>query len=361
MIPKILFPAFCIFFALACSPSSAADVIGLSLPLEARLTPVAKRMEFGARIAAEKLNKSGREVELVLVNDGCDIERVSETASSLAKAGAEIVVGPVCFRVAVELAKYAKQENSPVKSMPIVAVNTRNKLLTRLREVDELPLYSLSNAPDAEARAVVDMILPQFQSRPFAILDDGSVYGRALADDIRELSEQAGLRAVVNSNFRPLQTTQIAMLRRLRKSGVEAVFIAAAAEDVVTIANDIRTLRLDWMVATGERGQLLPYAASPGSNMAGMMMVAERQLATDALRQEVGDLGELELENSLLLGHAIVELGAEAIKRKLIDLTGATFETIIGPLTFDQSGRAIPMPFVLSRWRDGAFEVVRDN
>ncbi|NKB51374.1 MAG: ABC transporter substrate-binding protein [Rhizobiaceae bacterium] len=361
MIRKLLTPAICIFVGLTFSPVSAADVIGLSLPLEGRLTPVAQRMEFGARIAARKLNQSGQEVELALVNDGCDVEKVPETADSLEKSQAQIVVGPVCFRVAMELAKYAKQDNSPVKSVPIIALNTRNKLLTRLREVDELPLYSLSNAPDAEARAVVEMILPQFQDRPFALLDDGSVYGRALADDIRELSEQAGLRAVVNSNFRPLQTTQIAMLRRLRKSGVEAVFIAAAAEDVVTIANDIRTLKLNWMVATGERGQLLPYAIAPNSNMAGMMMVAERQLATDALREEIGDLGELELENSLLLGHAIVELAAEAIKRKLTDLSGATFETIIGPLTFDQSGRAAPMPFVLSRWRDGAFEIVRDN
>ena len=89
--------------------------------------------------------------------------------------------------------------------------------MNRLREVEGLSLWSLSNAPDGEARAIVDLVLPQFQNRPYAIIDDGSVYGRALADDIRLLAEEAGSRPILSSNFRPLQTTQISLLRRLRK------------------------------------------------------------------------------------------------------------------------------------------------
>ena len=359
------------FFAGAFLATSvnAAEVIGLSLPLDGRLAPVAKRMEYGAQLAVQKLKQQGRDVELVLVDDGCDVGKSADTANDLLEAKVEIVVGPLCFRVATAMAKEFKQASSATPPIAIIAANTRNKLLQRLREVDLLPLYSLSNAPDSEAQAVVDLILPRFQGRPFAILDDGSVYGRALADDIRDLGEEAGLRAVANSNFRPLQTTQIAMLRRLRKSGVEAVFIAAAAEDVVTIANDIRTLKLDWMVATGERGQLLPYSVTPDSNMSGMLMVRERDLATEEIAAKIGDLAsvgatapdEQEMENSLLWGHALVEIGAEAVRRGRTDLRGQTFETIIGPLTFDAVGRAAPAPFILLQWQDGAFEVVQGN
>ncbi|MEP1207917.1 MAG: ABC transporter substrate-binding protein [Rhizobiaceae bacterium] len=349
------------FAAMAGAPVYAADVIGLTLPLENRLSPVAKRIEFGAQLAAQKLSKSGQSVELALFNDGCDADNAPAIARSLHEAGTKIIIGPVCFRVATALAKHAKESNGAIASIPIITVNTRNKMLNRLREVDELPLYSVSNAPNAEARAVVDLLLPRFGNRPFAILDDGSVYGRALTDDIRELGEQAGLRAVVSSNFRPLQTTQIAMLRRLRKSGVEAVFIAAAAEDVVTIANDIRKLKLNWMIATGERGQLLPYAATPDSNMAGLLMVSEREMATEDRQKQIGDIGELELDNGLLLGHALVEIAAAAIDRGLNDLSGQSFDTIIGQVAFDKNGRASPIPFVASQWRDGVFEVVQGN
>jgi branched-chain amino acid transport system substrate-binding protein len=355
--------------ALAATSVNAAETIGLSLPLDGRLAPVAKRMEYGAQLAVQKLTQQGHDVQLVLVDDGCDVDKATETATTLIDNKVDIVVGPLCFRMATAMAKHFKQATSSIAPMPIIAVNTRNKLLQRLREVDGLSLFSLSNAPHSEARAVVDLILPRFQGRPFAILDDGSVYGRALADDIRDLGEQAGLRAVVNSNFRPLQTTQIAMLRRLRKSGVEAVFIASAAEDVVTITNDIRTLKYDWMVATGERGELLPYSVTADSNMAGMFMVRERKLASDELKQMIGDLAsvgatapdEQELEDSLLWGHALVEIGAEAARRGLTDLSGETFETIIGPLTFDAVGRASPAPFILLQWQDGAFETVQGN
>lgn len=355
--------------ALASTSVMAAEVIGLSLPLDGRLAPVAKRMEYGAQLAAQKLIQKGRDIQLVLVDDGCDVEKAPTVAQNLIDAQAQIVVGPLCFRSATAMAKEFKNKSYANPPKAIITANTRNKLLQRLREVDEVSLFSLSNAPNSEAQAVVDLILPRFQGRPFAILDDGSVYGRALADDIRDLGEPAGLRAVINSNFRPLQTTQIAMLRRLRKSGVEAVFIAAAAEDVVTISNDIRTLKLDWMVATGERGLLLPYSVSADSNMSGMLMVRERGLSNDEIKQKVGDLAsvgatapdEQEIEDSLLWGHALVEIGAEAIKRGLTDLSGETFDTIIGPMTFDAVGRASPAPFILLQWQDGAFEVVQGN
>ena len=355
--------------ALASTSVMAAEVIGLSLPLDGRLAPVAKRMEYGAQLAVQKLVRQGRDVQLVLVDDGCDVDKAPAVAQNLIDAKAEIVVGPLCFRSATAMAKEFKDKAYASPPKAIITTNTRNKLLQRLREVDELSLFSLSNAPNAEAQAVVDLILPRFQGRPFAILDDGSVYGRALADDIRDLGEPAGLRAVVNSNFRPLQTTQIALLRRLRKSGVEAVFIAAAAEDVVTIANDIRTLKLDWMVATGERGQLLPYSITPDSNMSGMLMVRERGLATEEIESKLGDLAsvgatapdEQEIEDSLLWGHALVEIGAEALSRGLSDLSGQTFDTIIGPMTFDAVGRASPAPFILLQWQDGAFEVMQGN
>ncbi|MEP0941617.1 MAG: penicillin-binding protein activator [Rhizobiaceae bacterium] len=353
--------------ALATSSVMAADIIGLSLPLDGRLAPVAKRMEYGAQLAVQKLVRQGQDVQLVLVDDGCDVDKAPETARELINANVEVVVGPLCFRAATAMAQQFKQAARAPKA--VITTNTRNKLLKRLREVNGLALFSLSNAPESEARAVVDLILPRFQGRPFAILDDGSVYGRALADDIRDLGEQAGLRAVVNSNFRPLQTTQIAMLRRLRKSGVEAVFIAAAAEDVVTIANDIRTLKLDWIVATGERGLLMPYSVTAESNLSGMLMVRERGLVSDEIKQEIGDFAsvgatapdEQELEDSLLWGHALVEIGAEAARRDLTDLSGETFETVIGPLTFDAIGRASPAPFILEQWQDGAFETVQGN
>lgn len=339
----------------------AAEVIGLSLPLDGRFAPIAKRMEFGAQLAVQQLTEAGRNIEIVLADDACDENRAPEIARSFIDAQVEVVIGPVCFKFAVALAARMKAEREQGNPVPVVMSHTRNLLLQRLRDVEELPLASLSNGPKSEAQAIVDLIFPRFQDKPFAIVDDGSVYGRALSDDLRLLGEQSGYQAVASTNFRPLQKNQLSMLRRLRSSGVEAIVIAAAAEDVATIANDVRTLGLDWIVATGERGRLLPFTADLDSNLAGILMVEERQLTTDEARAEIDSVEDEDLEDSLLLGYVLVELGAEMARRGLHDPAGHSFKTVIGDLTFDASGRASPAPFVLLQWQDGVFEPVKAN
>jgi branched-chain amino acid transport system substrate-binding protein len=353
---RVFFPL--VLLICSATAGSAGEVVGLSLPLTGSLSPIAQRMNVGATRALQHLKDQGQSVELVTVDDGCDANTVAQSAQAFTAARVNIVVGPLCFKIAVALAEALRQPANQDNPVPVVAVNNRNKLLERLRDVDELPLYSLSNAPYSEAKAVVDLILPRFKKRPFAILDDGSVYGRALAEDLRLQGELVGQRAILSTNFRPLQTSQISLLRRLKKSGVEAVFIAATADDVVTITDDMKALKLDWMVATGERGQLLPYTTGLNSNLAGVLAVRERNLVTDQTREIMGDLGEADLENSHLLGHALVEIGATAARRGLKDLVGHSFNTIIGPVKFDQSGLASPAPFIATQWQNGTFETL---
>ncbi len=350
-----------VFCIATCVPAVATDVIGLSLPLDGRLSPVSKRIEFGARLAVKHLRSSGRDIRLSAVNDQCDDTKIERSAGRLERAGVDIVIGSVCFKVAAGLAKALNSQQGSATGVPVIAIGTRNRQLGRLRDIDELPLFSLSQDPAAEARAVVEKILPRFGDRPFAVLDDGSVYGRSLSDDLRLLGEQSGQQAIQFSNFRPLQTNQIALLRRLQKSGVEALFIAAAADDVVTIANDLKNLSYDWMIATGERGALLPYVASIDSDLSGVVMVREDDLANSSNRQIIGKPGDFELDNNLLIGYALVQIASQATKQDVGDLAGKSFNTIIGKLTFGSDGRATPGAYSVLEWQDGILEPVRTD
>ncbi len=343
---RLLLALICLFHV---APLMAADVIGLSVPLMGRYTEISQRMEFGAQTAIERLKNSGRDVELVVVDDGCDDKAVIDTANKLLAAQAKVVVGPICFTIASRLAELVNSDDGSMPTVPVIAVNTRNKLLARKREIDELPLHELSNSPDAEALAVVEKLLPKFDGKPFAIIDDGSVYGRALSDGVRLLGEDAGLKPVVSVNFRPLQSNQIATLRRLRSSGVEAIFIAASAEDVVTIANDMAALEIDWPIGTGERGQLLPYVAANPDTLNKLIMVREKVIASPT------DGSDEEKDPYVLLGRALVEIADQVVENEISDLSTLSFETSIGPIVFNKDGRASPAVYELLRWRGGGF------
>lgn len=341
---------------LFCGTTDAQDVIGLSLPLSGRLSPVAERIEFGAQAAANTLKAQGHNVRLALVDDGCDQRKVSDATKALASEQVKIVVGPTCFAIARQIAEALNDKNGP--TVPVIALNTRNPLLARYRDNEGLPLFEIANAPDAEARAVVREILPRFSGKPFAIIDDGSVYGRGLADQVRLLAEDSGLRPVENANFRPLQTNQLSLLRRLRRSGVEALFLAASPEDIVTITKDLESLQYDWPVGVGETARLLPFTLSAELVPDGLMMVRVKDLPTqqavDLMQQLKND--KVEVEDALLLGHTLVEIAAQILKEPGKRLEDTTFETVIGPLTFGSNGRATPVPFSLYRWQSGAFQ-----
>ena len=344
-----------LFFIFSQLAAQAQVVIGLSLPLSGRMSPVAERIEFGALAAINKLKADGGDIKLVLVDDGCNERKVPKAVEKLREVGVSIVVGPTCFDIARQLAASLNGEDGT--TVPVIALNTRNPLLARYRENEGLPLYEISNTPDAEAKAVIEHILPAFHTRPFAILDDGSVYGRGLADRVRSLGQEAGLRPILSANFRSLQTNQLAVLRRLRRSGVEALFLAASPEDIVTISNDLKNLQYGWTIGTGEAAQLLPFTLNADAVPDDLLMVRPGDLPTENAAQLLQRLKDdrVEVEDALLLGHALIEVAVAAFQDGAPNLENRTFETVVGSLTFDSAGRAVPADFKLYRWKDGAF------
>ena len=192
----------------ACTGTATAQTqVGLVLPLEGRLSVAAKRIEFGAMLAAGALRD---DIRVTLVSGGCDDDEIEANIATRQEADVDIVVGPPCFAGAKAIAA-ALNAGAEVPE-PVIALNTRSSGLERARSYDGLPMFEISPPADAEARAVVEKLLPQFGGVPFAIVDDGSVYGRGLADAVRLAADEEGLRAVANENFRPLQRSSSSSL-----------------------------------------------------------------------------------------------------------------------------------------------------
>ncbi len=327
-------------FVAAPTVALSAERIGLAVPLSGRQAPVGDRVEFGAFMELEDARADGKTVELVLADTGCTAEGALAASEQLKAAEVEIVIGPLCTEAAIALA-------GAMEDVPVLSLDTRNPLLARQREFDSLPLFELGHAPDAEARAIVDLVLPRFAGRPYALLDDGSVPMRALSDTLLLRADEAGLRPTQIANFRPLQSTYRTLLRRLGRSGIEALVVLAAPEDVVTIARDMQALGLEWEIGTGESGRLLPYndpplpqgmtvisvqpADPPPSNIAGL---AERLLTAKA-----------NVEDALVSGYAAAQV-AVAFEPET-PLVNQSFDTIMGPVAFDANGRATPLSFRL--------------
>ena len=72
----------------------------------------------------------------------------------------------------------------------------------------------------------------------FAIIDDGTIYGRELAESFALAAEQAGLKPVFVDTFRPQLDNQIGLVGRLSKAGATHVFAGGDRDDIAIMGRD---------------------------------------------------------------------------------------------------------------------------
>ena len=148
------------------------------------------------------------------------------------------------------------------------------------------------------------------------------------------------------------------MLRRLKRSGVEAVIVAADPQDVVTIANDLDALKLDWPIATGEQISLLPFATDAQIVARPILAVAPamRTILDQNFRNESAKL-DVPTDPEVVLGHVMVEVAAQLIKTP----KARVFDTIVGEVTLTDGSRIILEPFELVKWSNNKLTTIESN
>lgn len=146
------------------------------------------------------------------------------------------------------------------------------------------------------------------------------------------------------------------MLRRLAKSGLEALFVGGEAVDIAQIARDVEKLGFDIEIAGGESLSLLPYEDNALSVPQGVLAVmpveparyqAAAGLVSKLKRQDIDS------EGGIIPGYALMQIAVAAIKSGKTSIDDQEFDTILGPVRFSKDGYANAYPYQLHVWRDG--------
>ena len=332
--------------ALACLVTTAAwaETIGLSLPYSGRYAPIGRQLEIGVLTAIEDhVRLGGERPEIAPVDDACGTEKTTDNLAQLREREVAVVIGLPCFDAAFALADALKDEDVPLIANALRHPETAAKI------ADGAKLYVVGPDGDAEARAIADLVLQGWRGKPFALLDDGSVYGRALTDRLRELGLERGLRPLEIASFRPLQSSQAALVRRLSRAGVEALFVAGDAEDAATIARDAARIAPSMEVATGETGALVPFLdRTPPAGLLVVTLPARRDHPRASILVERLENQSLPPDDGILEGYALAQIALDVLADKSVE--ARTHGTVIGDLTFGDDHRAVAAPFQLYRW-----------
>ncbi len=202
--------------------SSVPDTIkiGVAQPLTGGLAALGNDLLNGAKLAVDEINKQGFKVkgkavtlEIVAVDDKANPEEGQKVAQQLVDAGVVAVVGHLNSGVSIPAAPiYA------AKGIAQLAISTNPKF-TELGHSTTLRLVANDNL---QARAVGSYAASNIKGTKFAVVDDGTPYGKGLAEAAAKQLE--GKKTIALRQSFDNKTTDFAALAdKLKADGIEVV------------------------------------------------------------------------------------------------------------------------------------------
>lgn len=327
-------------FLLAASPSTAQEndkpLIGIAGPSSGYFAVLGEQIEAGVNAALAKRD----DIESLASDDGCKAEGGERSAHELAAAGVAVVIGYPCieaFDAAMPILAEA--------GIAVMAVGIQAEGITDDRARDDARVLRFGPKSSDEAEALAAYLKERWRAVNFAIVDDGTLYGRQFAEAVRFLLEEDNLKPVFTDNYRPQLENQMGLVRRLQRSGATHVLIGGDAYDAAVIATNAATIDVPLTLAGGsalvaapEHGRL-----ADGTIIAAQPDYASREPAAELRRRMEGS--GIPLIGYVAPAYAATEvalfgldIGAFENPASFGTMLSRTFRTALGPLSFDANG-----------------------
>ena len=355
---KVFRPFFALLTLLAGIGGAQAQKIGVIAPLSGQFSLLGLQMQEGAQTAAEALSIASD--NFMIEDDACTSDGGQAAANDLADWGADIVVGFLCTD-AIEAALPVFEATG----IPVITPGVRTDSLTDDRAKTGWLIYRTAPRADAERKAVNRILVDRWRDSYFAIVDDGTIYGRELAESFRLAAEEAGLKPVFVDTYRPQMDNQIALVGRLSRAGATHVFVGGDRQDIAIIARDANKAGTDLTIAGGEALRAAPGAVPL---TAGVLMIGLPEPATeanDAALKKFESRGFVP-EGYMLPTYAAVQVAKAALAasdssdKSLPDvLDSQSFDTATGTVKFDAKGDLATNPYRLFRYDGTHFVEVK--
>ncbi|WP_425643216.1 branched-chain amino acid ABC transporter substrate-binding protein [Agrobacterium tumefaciens] len=334
--------------------SACAATIGIVAPQNGPYELLGQQVRQGAKAAAAKLG-----LDVVEIHESCEEGSGGAIADGLVAAKVSAAIGFLCTETLQGVLP-------PLKSaaIPAITLSSRAPILMEDALKYSWPLFRLAPSDKAESDRAAEIILRDWKGHSIELVDDGTIFSRDLVDRIRSALEENGLKPTLTDTLRPAQEQQVALVRRLGRTGITHVFIGAERNDVAIVARDAGSENIPLTIMSGDA---MNAANNPVPLAANVLAVTRPAYDTLPSAQAVaGELraANIEPEGYVLPSYAAAELTAalaEAAQSQgkpapEILANGTVFKTVLGDIAFNPSHELADNPYRLQRWNGQRFE-----
>ncbi|MHA7772173.1 branched-chain amino acid ABC transporter substrate-binding protein [Roseibium sp. M-1] len=342
--------------------TSPAEVrIAVAGPMKGQFAVFGEQMLAGAEQAVADLNAAGgvngETIVLEVADDGCDADQAVAVANQLIGKGVVFVAGNLCFNGSIPA--------SAVYSEAGIVEITPGTTLPKF--TDERPgegVFRLAPRDDRQAEVLGRYLAVEFAGKRIALLHDKTAYGKGLTDAVKAVMNSLGASESMALGFDAGGDDFRSLVSQMRLENIDVVFLGGYHPEagLIMLEIDRQALGADlvggdalmteeyWSV-TGEAGNgtLLTYPEVPRERPEAVGLVARMV--------EAGKPAERYALTTYAAIQAWAEAAGTAGSFSFGDVSAAlqagTFNTVLGPVSFDDRGDSNVPDYVLYEWKDG--------
>ena len=348
----------------ALATAAHADVtVAVAGPVTGQYAVFGEQMKRGAELAVKDLNAkgglNGQKLQLRVGDDACDPKQAVAVANQLVNQGVVFVDGHFCSSSSIPASQVYNEEGvlqiSPASTNP------------KLTEQGFKNVFRTCGRDDVQGTFAADYVVDHKLGDKVAIVQDQSQYGKGLADEFKKELNKRGAKEMTYEAVSQGDKDFSALITKIKGMGAKLIYYGGYHTEAGLL---VRQARGQGLAATLMSGSALvdrQFWAITGPTGEGTLITfapdaRKRPAAAEVVREF--EAQGYEPEGFTLYTYAAVQAFAEAARRagstKLEDLEralhGGTYDTVLGPLTFDDKGDVKDFRYCVYKWHNGRYD-----
>jgi branched-chain amino acid transport system substrate-binding protein len=351
-----------ILMAMPCAAARTEILIGMAGALTGPAAYQGEQEQQGVETAIADLNASGgvlgQQIKLISVDDACDGAQAIAAAYRLVAAKVSFVVGHQCSGASIPAAEIYQRAG--------IIQMTPSSTNPRLTEEGRANVFRICGRDDQQGAIAGDFLAARWRGAKIAIVSDGSVYGKGLAEEIRRQINKHGITETLYEDLTPGQSDYSPLIAKLQASGVEVTYFGGYYREAALLVRSAHEQGYTMQLVSGDSIASDAFAQVAGEAGEGTLFTSFRDPRRTAVAEPVvARLRQqgFEPEGYTLYSYAAVQAWAQAAAKAgsvearavIAALRTGDFDTILGPISFDHKGDVRQPGFEWFIWRGGKY------
>jgi branched-chain amino acid transport system substrate-binding protein len=336
-----------------------ADIlIGVAVPMTGPNASMGYSTQRTITMAVADLNEKGgvlgQRLRILVVDDYCDPEQAVAAAHKLVDAGVAFVVGHDCSGAAIAASR--------VYAAAGILMFTSGATNPTLTEQGLRNVFRANGRDDEQGRIAGDYLADHWSGKRIAIVHDGQVYGKGLAEETKKRLNERGITEVFLAAITPGMNDYSALVDRLKSAGIDILYFGGYAAEAGLILREARDAGSKIQLFGGDAIGNQPFGQITGSVGDGALSTNGPDPRTNP--QVASFMKKYGVTHNDLDGNAYVAIQVWALAAEkartlqlgamISTLRHERFDTVIGRIGFDAKGDMTGIaPFVFFVWKAG--------